>query len=347
MPVSVAKLIDNLQQKNDVKKASVAARKLVPHALQGDTLVIKAFENYVLCEFSKVAQMLAIDTLVSLARPNSTDFEQHFLNGLQFENTSFLAVDGLLKTIGRPAYPIIVTHILKCKEEPKNLASLITQLARHANQDFIRDMPLSAHDWTEENLPLAKIMAWQDANYPKGQGVAPPKISSHLTSPKTDIELALKSFDQKLERLRNLDPNFPIRPINLLVEGDMHKIAELQEKYNLPQYYVDFLSYASPFNLLCRITSPKGYNSVNLYSSDNLEQEQDWFFSSDVDIKTGYLHIGHTSEDPMCAIALKLSPLKEIDFVVYGCNSEDLPLMYKRLNKSFLAFIKSLKVKDG
>lgn len=340
----ITTLMANLMQTTDVVTASNASLKLRALALKNNSEAILALRSYVSCGFSTFAQRLAIRTLVDIATPNSHDYYAEFIAGLNFRETDFIAIEGLLKTIGEEAYPLIVKLIESRKEEPRDLYIIVLKLAAHANQDFLQGMPDEPKYWTTDNLPLEKILSWAASGYPRGSGAHIPEIDENLVNPKTEFQKTLKSLDDKLAKLRQADSYFSVRPTNLLTVGNKKKIDELAQIYKLPQYYIEFLSYCNPYQMHCNIKSPSGLNDIVFYNAENLLEEQSLFYGVQTNPKSDYLHIGQTASDPICAIAMHLPDISGADFAVYVCDSEEPGLIYKRINKSFMSFLSSLRV---
>jgi hypothetical protein len=108
----------------------------------------------------------AADRLVDLLTPADTDCLAFLRQGLKHPDIDSECARGLLKLQGTEAYDDAVALILDSKRSLDTRTAVLTDLSKQSGHPFDEDMPLYFDETTADDLPLARIRAWQKAGYP-------------------------------------------------------------------------------------------------------------------------------------------------------------------------------------
>lgn len=108
----------------------------------------------------------AADRLVDLLTPADVDCLPFLRQGLKNKDIDNDCARGLLKLLGAEAYDDVVAMILDPQRTLDTRTAVLTDLSKHSGHSFDEALPLYFDETTADDLPLARIRAWQKAGYP-------------------------------------------------------------------------------------------------------------------------------------------------------------------------------------
>ena len=149
---------------------------------------------------------------------------------------------------------------------------------------------------------MTEIEAWAKEGYPDGDGYTEPRVHSCLQNPQTAAEKVYASLDSRLAKKREKNTN-KAHPTNWLVEASADDMEKVRNSLRLPEYYLDFLSKASPLNVEVKL---KEYGSIDLYGAHELLDAQNGYSFNPVtnekidDWPENFIVIASCEADPFC-----------------------------------------------
>jgi hypothetical protein len=281
-----------------------------------------------------------VNVIVDLMEPQEL---QDFFNwAVTMPDLAYWGIDGLLKSQGKNAYETVVGLAMSSTLPLEVKAKAVKSLAVLSHQPFDAGLPVSPSYWKAESLPLEAVLAWQGAGYPDGAGYAPPATHASLAEPDTALEKAAAKLAKKLAAERKKDHD-PARPSNWLVIASQADLAAIDERWNLPLHYRDFLERFSPLRVY--IDSKRYFQGLHLYGASELLKAQHGYSYNPVDQEAiagwpaHYVVIADAGADPYC---LDLSAIEDGDAPVYTAEHGRGAWDFERHADSFVDFLKEV-----
>lgn len=276
--------------------------------------------------------------IIELINNNDASYADFFRWALTQQELTYWSVDGLLKTAGAGAYEVLVKLAADELQQTSNRAKAIKSLAAHSSQPFDRQLPVDPGYWKPEQLRIDELMSWQAAGYPHGAGYALPPVHPSLLDPKTALQQLAAKLEEKLKLSRAARQD-PAAPSNWLTPAEPVVLAAIQEKWKLPEVYLEFLKNYSPLRVF--IDNEEFFQGLDLYGASELIERQDGYSFNAVknepitDWPANYLVIADAGGDPYC---IDLSDEKA---PVYT-SMHGGPWEFEEYAGSFLEFLKKL-----
>lgn len=328
--IKLNRLIKRLVKLSDEKTRERILEILMQYTREGRVL---HFRNFILTD------------IIKLVGEREEAYGNFFSWSIMQPALAYWSVDGLLKTRGEAAYPLLV-EVVKNEETLCEIkAKAIKEMAVFSGQDFDRELPSDPGHWKSEALRVDEVLRWAESGYPTGSGYAKPTKHSSLDHPKTRLELAAAKLDRKLERERRKEKVDPANPKNYLVAADEQDLERILAVYSLPQHYLTFLRLYSPLNVWIEIRDEDFSEVVHLYGAKELIKRQDGYAYNPVrqekiaDWPSNLLVIADVGGDPIC---IDLGAVQDddapISFAEHGQGQWD----FQPYADSFLEFLHEL-----
>ena len=281
--------------------------------------------------------------IIELAKENeNTDY---FEWTLTIPELTYWGIDGLLKTNGKKSYAKLVDLILSDTQPIENKSKAIKSISRISKQTFDRSLPKDPGYWKKEDLRIEEIKKWQKDGYRDGQGYSVPTTHTSLENPKTEFEKVVAKLNRKLEikRKKNQDLSNPTNWLTIADETDM---LSIENKWTLPENYLQFLKCYSPLKVL--INNKKYFQGLNLYGATTLIKSQQGYSCNPVtneqieDWPENFVVIADAGADPYC---IDINQIKDNDAPIYTSMHGTGKWEFEIYADSFLAFLKELAEK--
>lgn len=283
--------------------------------------------------------------IVKLVEEREDKYGEFFASSLTQPTLAYWSVDGLLKTRGEAAYPVLVAMISNEETELSVKAKAIKEMSLCSGQDFDRELPSDPGHWKQEMLRVDEVLKWAGSGYPRGKGYAAPITHPSLAQPKTRLELVAAKLEKKLVKERKKRATDPTSPTNHLVVAEEQDIQMLEATYHLPQHYLDFLRFYSPLRVWIELSDEDFSAVIHLYGAQELIKNQEGYAYNPVrqekieDWPTNLLVIADIGNDPIC---IDLNAIQDGDapicFAEHGQGRWD----FQPYADSFLDFLEEL-----
>lgn len=343
MSNTLVNLTDTLFAEKDGSKFAALKDKLIRSYAGKDRQAVIAS----LVRYAREGQLLhwrgyLMADIVRLVAPGETSWQSFFEWAVAQPSLAYWAVDGLLATAGRDAYPILVALALNEDRSPEQRAKAVKSLAMYSRQPFDRELPSDPGYWKPQQLRLSELLAWQERGYPDGEGYAPPQVHPSLLHPGNDFEKLMAKLDKQLEKKRRKNKDHA-NPSDWLTIADEKDITYIRERWTLPDVYLTFLQYYSPLKVT--FTGPHFTEGLSLYGAHELASRQGGYAYNGIsgeplaDWPSHLLVIGDDGADPYC---LDLSAIKDGDAPVVTALHGQGDWEFEEYAESFTKLIKAL-----
>lgn len=254
---------------------------------------------------------------------------------------TYWGIDGVLKTAGKSGYDKLVALAL-CSEQPlATRAKAIKSLAVFSRQPFDRGLPQDPGYWKAGDLQPDALLAWQRDGYSDGAGFAAPVTHPALDDPRSALDKLAARLDKKLAKLRQLDQDLA-QPSNWLVVADPADIAQIRQRWTLPDLYLRFLTDFSPLKVF--IDHRRYFQGLTLYGAADLMKAQQGY-AVEPDGKTiagwpeNYVVIADAGADPFC---IDLGNIDNGDAPIFTSMHGAGEWKFERYADGFMAFLKEI-----
>ncbi|RBL89985.1 SMI1/KNR4 family protein [Chitinophaga flava] len=313
------------------KDREAVIRSLTQYAREGQLLHWRAF---------------LMTDIIGLVAPGEMAWRPFFEWSITIPALTYWGIDGLLKTAGREAYPVLIALATHDAQPVSERAKAIKSIALYSRQPFDRELPSDPGYWKPEQLRLTELLQWQEQGYPDGEGYAPPAVHPSLLHPGTAFEKLMAKLDKQLEKRRRKHKD-PSNPQDWLVIAAEKDITQISVQWTLPAVYATFLQYYSPL----KVTLPGDdfIEGLHLYGAHELRERQGGYAFNAVTGETSedwpaqLLVIGDDAADPFC---LDLSDIKDGDAPVYTAQHGEGSWKFEQYADSFTGLIKKLTGKS-
>ena len=300
MAKDLTQLKNELFEETDGNKFARLKDKLI-RTLGADALPV-------LIAYTKEGKLLhwrnfLLTDILNLVNEGDAAYADYFSWAVTQPGLAYWSVDGLLKTKGDAAYEQLTSVALDGAQTQEVRAKAIKSLAVHSRQPFDRSLPADPGHWKKEQLRLDEVIAWQQSGFPKGEGYVAPAVHPSLQRPVTDLEKAAAKLEKKLKKEREKRQD-PASPSNWLTIADAADMDAIQQRWKLPEPYLNFLRNYSPLNVF--IDSRKFFQGLHLYGAKELISRQDGYSFNPVknqpiaDWPSQYVVIADAGGDPYC-----------------------------------------------
>lgn len=287
-----------------VKKANHENKKQII-----ETLMKYANKGYV-----EHLRGFAVARMVDLISENEVSYSDFFETCIESkdENKIYWGIEGYIKIRGISSCDFLIPFVF-CNDFPLSCkANIIKKLSRITNNTFDQGKPMDPGNWKESDINYEEIRQWTENRFPFGKGYEEPVRHICLEVPETFAEKIYSKLDKKLAKKRAKKQDLA-NPTNWLVMANEADIIRIRNKWKLPEYYMDFLSKASPLKADLKL---KNYGRINVYGAYNLIENQNGYSFNPItgeeidNWNKNYLVIAERNADPFCIdISLKNSPI--------------------------------------
>jgi hypothetical protein len=336
-------LENKLFEETDGTKFSRIKDKLVKNFGTSDReAVIAAFMRYT--EAGKLIhwRSFLMTDIIDLVQENEETHTIFFNRALSVPGLAYWAVNGLLKTAGTEAYPLLVAVAMNEAVDLAVRANAIKSLSVHSEQKFDSGLPADPGYWKAEQLPVKALLQWQQEGYPTGEGHATPATHPALLQPVTPLEKLAARLEKKLTKQRAAQYD-KANPSNLLVIAKENDLLLITEKWTLPETYALFLKDFSPLHVM--IDGGDFEQGLFLYGAQELIARQLGYAVNAVTNKVvpdwppHLLVIADDGGDPYC---LDLSMISDGDAPVLYSRHGMGRWEFEKFAGSFMDFLKIL-----
>jgi hypothetical protein len=336
-------LENKLMAEADGTKFSRLKDKLIKNFGESEReAVIQAFTQYVREGKLLHWRSFLMTDIIALLQEGEEPYIPFFEWALTVRELAYWAVNGLLKTAGKTAYPILVSTAMNEGTKLEVRANAIKCLSVHSEQKFDSGLPADPGYWKAEQLPLPALLKWQKEGYPSGIGYAAPATHPALQQPVTPLEKLAANLDKKIAKYRKQQYD-KANPGNWLVIASENDLQRIAEKWTLPETYALFLRNFSPLHIT--IDGGDFEQGLNLYGAHELIVRQQGYSLNGVtnevlhDWPPHLLVIADDGGDPYC---LDLSMISEGDAPILYSRHGMGRWEFEKVADSFMDFLKML-----
>ncbi|MFV0330482.1 MAG: SMI1/KNR4 family protein [Dysgonomonas sp.] len=299
--------------------------------------VIDIFIHYVKEGQLKHWREFLLTDLIELVDEGEKEYSHFWEENFKNPKLSYWSVDGLLKTKGEEAYPLLINML--DGDYPEGIKNKIVKgLSEYSKQPFDRGLFPDPEHWKAGSRRIDEIMLWQQNGYPNGKGYTHPDRHTSLDNPQNSFEKLMARLDKKVSILRNKDyRQDPAYPRYYLTIADNKDITEITEKWDFPEIYLQFLKYYSPLHVYIK--------GINIYGAESLIKNQAGYAYHGITGETirdwpeSYVVIADKGADPFC---IDLSNISDGDSKVYESKHGTGKWEFEENAPSFIEFIKKL-----
>ena len=301
----------------------------------------------ILIQYTKSGKILhwrnfLLTDIVDLVRENEVKYAHFFEWTITQPELAYWGVDGLLKTNGQNAYPVLIELAQDDTLATEVRAKAIKSISVYSKQQFDRDLPEDPGYWQVEDLKIAELLEWKKCGYKQGGGYAKPQVHATLKKPKTDLEKAVALLDKKLqvERKKQQDVS---NPSNWLAVADDSTMSEIEKRWKLPDNYLTFLKYYSPIRVF--IESDRFGQGLNIYGADKLIEYQAGYAYNSLteeiveDWPPNFVVIADSGGDPYC---IDIGNITDHDSPVYTSMHGGGKWDFEKVADTFVDFLKDI-----
>lgn len=323
--VKFSKLKDRLLNKHAADERLAVLDILIAYARDGQLLHWRAFL------MSDIARLV-----------EANEHPGFFAWALEQSDLAYWAVDGMLKSAGKDAYAPLVALAQSSTASLQLRAKAVKSLAVFSRQPFDAGLPADPGHWKQESLRLAAVLAWQRDGYPDGAGHAAPATHASLDEPRTPLEKAAARLEKKLAARRKREQDLA-QPSNWLTIASAADMADIAQRWTLPENYRRFLACYSPLRVF--IDSKDYFQGLSLYGAAELVKAQSgyaWDAVSGAAIAgwpEHYLVIADAGADPYC---LDLGAVADGDAPVYTAEHGAGAWQFVHHADSFVDFLQEI-----
>lgn len=289
------------EESESSKFARLKDRLLKNHGQQERLAVLAMLVDYVRDGQLLHWRTFLLPDMLRLTEPGEyTDF---YAWSLSQPKLAYWSVDGLLKSMGKAAYGMLIELITK-QDTPLDVrAKAVKSLAVFSRQPFDSGRPQDPGYWKAADIDLPALLTWQALAYPDGAGHARPARHRMLDTPETPLEHALAALDRQLAALRAQEQDLA-QPSNWLTIASPEHLLAIDQRWSLPEHYRRFLACASPLRV--QIETEDFPQGLHLYGASELIKAQHGYAWNPVtqeaitDWPAQYLVIADAGGDPLC-----------------------------------------------
>ena len=343
MPKTIKQLEESLFNEKNGNKFSKTKDELIKIFSKSDRDAVLA----ILIQYSKSGKILhwrnfILTDIVELVGENETKYASFFEWTITQPELAYWGIDGLLKTNGQNAYPVLIELAQNEKLPTEVRAKAIKSISVYSKQQFDRDLPEDPGYWEVEDLKISELIEWKKCGYKQGVGYEKPHVHSTLQKPKTELEKVVSLLDKKLQIYREKQQDLS-NPSNWLVVADHDKISEIEKRWKLPDHYLTFLKYYSPVRVC--IENDAFVQGLNVYGADKLIEYQAGYAYNSLteeiieDWPPNFVVIADSGGDPYC---IDIGNITDNDSPIYTSMHGGAKWEFEKYADTFVDFLKDI-----
>lgn len=284
-----------------------------------------------------------LSDMVSLVEEGDREYAGFFEWSVTQPQFTYWSIDGLLRTMGKSVYPLLLLIAENKKETIEVRGKAVKELALFSRNTFDRGLPSDPGQWKESDLRMEEILQWKEEGYPDGQGYAALPKHPSLQDPKTRLERAAARLDKKLTSQQKKKKSDPANRENQLTIAKEEEMQKIENTFHLPENYTIFLRHYSPWKVY--IDNEEYPEQIHLYGAVELLDNQNGYSYNPVkkekitEWPDHFVVIADAGADPFCMDA---SAVSDGDAPVYWAEHGVGEWNFELYAESFLDFLESL-----